>query len=237
MNFKSYLENEKYRLQAELKKLQSENEKNYHQMEKKIENEIVVFNSLIKSVLDINKEYTSNKKSTDNTSSEVKNEENLINNNQKKEKKNVERQNIDYSQVFSFEDHFPNDTNKFDNNDDDYDGEVNEIEDVDQSEDDNMASDNKKGLEMTKDPHEENHSYSMPRSIPASFGNRSDSSKKKRDEGIDQDENETDKSINLGEKFAQLASSIVLKDGSEVFGDRPNRRIPINNIIKSCFDN
>jgi len=49
-------------------------------------------------------------------------------------------------------------------------------------------------------------------------------------------------SITIGEAnyekaIAELASSIVQKDGTELFGDRPSRRIPINSISKSCcFD-
>lgn len=41
-------------------------------------------------------------------------------------------------------------------------------------------------------------------------------------------------SLHLGHAIAQLASSIVQKDGTELFGDRPSRRIPINSISKSC---
>ena len=41
---------------------------------------------------------------------------------------------------------------------------------------------------------------------------------------------------NMGRAISTLASSIVLKDGRELFGGVPSRRVPINSISKSCFD-
>ena len=41
---------------------------------------------------------------------------------------------------------------------------------------------------------------------------------------------------NMGQAISNLASSIVQKDGRELFGGVPSRRIPINSISKSCFD-
>lgn len=41
---------------------------------------------------------------------------------------------------------------------------------------------------------------------------------------------------NMGQAISNLASSIVQKDGRELFGGVPSRRIPINSISKSCLD-
>lgn len=42
---------------------------------------------------------------------------------------------------------------------------------------------------------------------------------------------------NVGQAIAELASSIVHKDGRELFGDRPSRTISIRTISKNCYDN
>jgi hypothetical protein len=39
----------------------------------------------------------------------------------------------------------------------------------------------------------------------------------------------------MGQAISDLASSIVMKDGSELFGERPSRRVHINSISKSFF--
>jgi hypothetical protein len=41
--------------------------------------------------------------------------------------------------------------------------------------------------------------------------------------------------VNIGEAISNLASSIVVKDGRELFGGVPSRRIPINSISQSYF--
>lgn len=41
---------------------------------------------------------------------------------------------------------------------------------------------------------------------------------------------------NMGQAISNLASSIVIKDGRELFGGVPSRRVPINSISKSCFE-
>ncbi len=47
---------------------------------------------------------------------------------------------------------------------------------------------------------------------------------------IDQD------TSNMGQAISSLASSIVIKDGRELFGGVPSRRVPINSISKSCYE-
>jgi hypothetical protein len=56
---------------------------------------------------------------------------------------------------------------------------------------------------------------------------------------LDDDANDNYNSDNLGQAFAELASSIVQKDGTELFGDRPSRRQQIAQISKtySNYDN
>lgn len=41
---------------------------------------------------------------------------------------------------------------------------------------------------------------------------------------------------NMGQAISSLASSIVVKDGRELFGGVPSRRVPINSISKSCYE-
>ena len=45
----------------------------------------------------------------------------------------------------------------------------------------------------------------------------------------------SDDKVNIGEAISNLASSIVVKDGRELFGGVPSRRIPINSISQSYF--
>lgn len=51
----------------------------------------------------------------------------------------------------------------------------------------------------------------------------------------DEDFDVGDKMANIGEAISNLASSIVVKDGRELFGGVPSRRIPINTISQSYF--
>ncbi len=131
--------------------------------------------------------------------------------------------------VFCFEDQDSNFI--FDKSDDDGDSVVSENEDKYEK------NEEEEGLNMNINKNNDllKYSCSVPRSIPSSFSNRIDFNKKSII--INQDENDLDDNPNLGVAFAQLASSIVYKDGTELFGDRPSRRIPINSISKSCFDN
>ncbi len=43
------------------------------------------------------------------------------------------------------------------------------------------------------------------------------------------------KTKNMGQAISDLASSIVEKDGRELFGGVPSRRVPINSISQSFF--
>lgn len=61
------------------------------------------------------------------------------------------------------------------------------------------------------------------------------------EEDADQDnqenfELEEEDTTNMGHAISSLASSIVIKDGRELFGGVPSRRVPINSISKSCFE-
>jgi len=47
---------------------------------------------------------------------------------------------------------------------------------------------------------------------------------------------EEDDATNMGKAISRMASSIVIKDGRELFGGVPSRRVPINSISKSCFE-
>lgn len=47
---------------------------------------------------------------------------------------------------------------------------------------------------------------------------------------------EDDDTNNMGRAISTLASSIVIKDGRELFGGVPSRRVPINSISKSCYE-
>lgn len=47
---------------------------------------------------------------------------------------------------------------------------------------------------------------------------------------------EEDDTTNMGKAISRMASSIVIKDGRELFGGVPSRRVPINSISKSCFE-
>jgi len=49
-------------------------------------------------------------------------------------------------------------------------------------------------------------------------------------------QDDEDDTTNMGQAISNLASSIVLKDGRELFGGVPSRRVPINSISKSCFE-
>ena len=54
-------------------------------------------------------------------------------------------------------------------------------------------------------------------------------------ERLDNDDDATS-TKDMGQAISNLASSIVLKDGRELFGGVPSRRVPINSISKSCFE-
>lgn len=60
------------------------------------------------------------------------------------------------------------------------------------------------------------------------------------DDDLFEDENEPyldeDGTSNMGQAISSLASSIVIKDGRELFGGVPSRRVPINSISKSCYE-
>lgn len=57
-----------------------------------------------------------------------------------------------------------------------------------------------------------------------------------QENGDDEDfDGDGDKMANIGEAISNLASSIVVKDGRELFGGVPSRRIPINTISQSYF--
>lgn len=58
-----------------------------------------------------------------------------------------------------------------------------------------------------------------------------DESGRSGEDSNDADENAKD----MGQAISDLASSIVAKDGRELFGGVPSRRVPINNIIQSFF--
>lgn len=53
-------------------------------------------------------------------------------------------------------------------------------------------------------------------------------------ERLGDDDETTTKDMGLA--ISNLASSIVIKDGRELFGGVPSRRVPINSISKSCFE-
>jgi hypothetical protein len=53
--------------------------------------------------------------------------------------------------------------------------------------------------------------------------------------GFDAADDDSDEKVNIGEAISNLASSIVVKDGRELFGGVPSRRIPINSISQSYF--
>lgn len=53
---------------------------------------------------------------------------------------------------------------------------------------------------------------------------------------LDDDGDDETNTKNMGQAISNLASSIVLKDGRELFGGVPSRRVPINSISKSCFE-
>ena len=54
------------------------------------------------------------------------------------------------------------------------------------------------------------------------------------DDDDDNGDNES-KTKNMGQAISDLASSIVEKDGRELFGGVPSRRVPINSISQSFF--
>ncbi len=59
------------------------------------------------------------------------------------------------------------------------------------------------------------------------------------DDDEEQDEEpflDEDDTTNMGQAISSLASSIVVKDGRELFGGVPSRRVPINSISKSCYE-
>lgn len=60
-----------------------------------------------------------------------------------------------------------------------------------------------------------------------------DESAVNQQENLDIDEDDTS---NMGHAISTLASSIVIKDGRELFGGVPSRRVPINSISKSCYE-
>lgn len=51
-----------------------------------------------------------------------------------------------------------------------------------------------------------------------------------------EEEEDVTNTKNMGQAISNLASSIVIKDGRELFGGVPSRRVPINSISKSCFE-
>ena len=53
---------------------------------------------------------------------------------------------------------------------------------------------------------------------------------------LNEDEEEDDEVYeDIGKAISDMASSIVAKDGRELFGGVPSRRVPINNISQSYF--
>jgi len=56
------------------------------------------------------------------------------------------------------------------------------------------------------------------------------------DEEDDEPFLDDDSTTNMGQAISSLASSIVVKDGRELFGGVPSRRVPINSISKSCYE-
>ena len=230
----------------ELKKFSMEYETKLKNLEKKLQNEIIIFNDIIKTVLIENKptNLPTNKSSKIIDEEMIKDSNNISNNNLTGEKlargllkvkpinvndkKNLKTSNS--GQVFCFED---DDSNDYFLDENDNSDKIEERE-IDVNNEETSEKKNKDlNMNEINEIEEMNAKYScsLPQSIPSSFGNRIDKVL------IDDKDLDYDNQKLGAANFTQLASSIIQKDGSELFGDRPSRRIPINSIIKSCIDN
>lgn len=76
----------------------------------------------------------------------------------------------------------------------------------------------------------QNYNFSMSNDDDDIF---EDDATSNQQENFDIDEEDT---RNMGQAISTLAMSIVVKDGRELFGGVPSRRVPINSISKSCYE-
>lgn len=77
----------------------------------------------------------------------------------------------------------------------------------------------------------QNYNFSASNDDDDIFGDDDAAGNQQEDFDIDEEDNR-----NMGEAISTLASSIVVKDGRELFGGVPSRRVPINSISKSCYE-
>ena len=102
--------------------------------------------------------------------------------------------------------------------------------------DDDDSDDSDEDIKEKHEGKASKYSCSMPQSIPNSFGGDSLMNRlslNKANQNLDSSDSEERSASNMGEKITELASKIVTKDGSELFGERPNRRVPVMNVIKT----
>lgn len=236
-----YLKKEQTSIERELEGIRMQYQNNLAAIENKIKDEIKILNNVITTVVNqfeenkIHKEENVNKLNYNQTTNSVSS------------KKSGKEIKVDSSEIFDFEVLESNSLrSEIDNNlvvdDNDI---IEETKDVD-TDDIIVSSNNRMKIQKTfkvintelddsdelDEKQEEKtpkYSCSMPQSIPNSFGNRFSLNKANQDSS----DSEERSASNKFERITEMASKIVTKDGSELFGERPTRRVPVKSVVET----
>jgi hypothetical protein len=238
-----YLNKEQTRIERELEGIRMQYQNNLAAIENKIKDEIKILNNVITSVVN---QFEENKVHKEDSVNRFNYQETTNNLSSKKKVKEIK---VDSSEMFDFEVLESNSLkseidDNLELNDDD---NVDETEDVDTDDIivpsnnrveiqkklnvNNTEFDDSDELDEKREEKTPKYSCSMPQSIPNSFGNRF--SLNKVNQNQDSSDSEERSASNKFERITEMASKIVTKDGSELFGERPTRRVPVMNVIKT----